>query len=55
MCNTKEKLHAVTEANKMLVERIEELERVLQIVLVNTCEDETYDLCANALEINNHG
>lgn len=55
MCNTKEKLHAVTEANKILVDQIEWLETVLEIIQGTTDQEEIYSICANALEVNNHG
>ena len=53
MCNTKEKLKAVTEANKMLVDQIEWYEGLLEVIQVMTDQDEIYAICSNALEISN--
>ena len=53
MCNTKEKLKAVTEANKMLVAEVERLEEIIALISNTTIDDDTVTICLNALEISN--
>jgi len=53
MCNTKEQLKAVQEANKMLVAEVERLEKVISDIQDQTTEGSTFTMCEEALEINN--
>lgn len=53
MCNTKEQLKAVQEANKMLVAEIERLEEIITLISNTTIDDDTVTICLKALEINN--
>ena len=52
-CATEQKLHAVTEANKMLVAEVERLEEIITLISNTTIDDDTVTICLNALEISN--
>ncbi len=52
-CATEQKLHAVTEANKMLVAEVERLEQVIKDIYWESNDMQVHLICEKELEISN--